>query len=243
MNRRALIIGNTGVDLPGVELDLVNYRSFLLSPLGGSWEPPEVTTLRNPSRIDVSQRLKGLASADYSMVVFAGHGDHSAASGSTRVQLSPGVMMDLAELKVGATKHTVIADCCRVLLKEALREEVLAKALKREAQLNRSLSRRLYDDHLGKCASGLVVLYACDVNETAGESSSEGGYYSTSLLSGAKAWADASGVVSGQSYGILSVVDAHDEAARRVRAQSGTRQKPVRECPRTALHFPFAVVA
>lgn len=136
MDRKALIIGTPGVDLPGVAVDMANYQQFLLSPLGGAWYSNEIVMLKNPTKSDVVAEVNKLGDAEYSMVIFAGHGRHPKMDGSTIVQLRPGVEMDSNELKVGAKKHSLILDCCRKLEKVKLAEDVLAKAMKGQKELN-----------------------------------------------------------------------------------------------------------
>lgn len=51
--------------------------------------------------------------------------------------------------------------------------EVLMKAAA-IAQLSPSECRRYYDKRIEECDIGLVVMYACSINETAGDDSSKG---------------------------------------------------------------------
>jgi hypothetical protein len=80
MERKALIIagvwqGCGDDELPGVVEDAKNYRSFLTSSLGGGWYSEEVTTLTDPSKSQIASCIKAMSSCDYSMVIFAGHGE------------------------------------------------------------------------------------------------------------------------------------------------------------------------
>ncbi|MFC5522616.1 caspase family protein [Polaromonas jejuensis] len=243
MNRKALIIGAPAPDIPGVKTDLKNYRDFLLSPLGGAWVSSEVVTLISPSEADVSAQIQSLSNASYSLVVFAGHGRHPTQDGSTLVELRPGLEIDSVRLRRGAEKHTLILDCCRKLSKTLLTEDVLAKAAKRELVLTASECRTYYDKRIADCGKGLVVLFACGIDETAGESPQAGGYYSASLMAAAHEWKSTSDIDLAKSYKIMSITDVHEQAATRVKALSGSRQNPTSEYPRTELRFPFAVLA
>lgn len=240
MKRKALIIGNTGRDLPGVEIDMRNYKAFMTTPLGGMWAAMEITLLNNPSENTVTTEINALRQADYSFVVFCGHGAYQGAS--TFVQIRPGVKISEDNLKIGAAKHTLILDCCRVVEPEVATESLMAKADKVAPLLNPSDCRMYFDEKIADCPSGLVVMYACSVNETAGEGHL-GGWYSTSLIDAAKQWHERSHVDTAKSYEILSVTDVHSRAEVSVKRRSGQRQNPVCDYPRTQKRFPFAIIA
>lgn len=237
MKRAALLIGGLDEDLIGVEADLGNFQAFLRSPAGGAWNASELTILRNPGALQVDVHLSLLKSADYSFVVFAGHGDHH--DGSTRVQLKEGVVISADKLKVGAPKHTLVVDCCRIVTR---RTNIAVEALLEKAEsagLAPSVARAAFDAEVTKCSGGLVTMYSCAVGEGAGEGS-DGGYYSRSLVDGARNWARASRG-TGDNYKCLSVFDVHNLAEPAVLRLSGNRQHPKIEKPRSKPYFPFAI--
>lgn len=100
---------------------------------------------------------------------------------------------DSLELRVGAAKHSLIMDCCRKpeserrLLKAAMESMSFDSA--RAQQPDPAQCRRYFDKEIGDCENGLVVMNSCSIDETAGESSSEGGYYTSSLIDSANEWA------------------------------------------------------
>src|SRR6266566_997687 len=112
MTRKALIVAGSALDLPGVEKDVMNYKQFFMSPLGGAWMASEVSVLKNPTKEQVEMYIRALQTADYSITIFAGHGSHPKRNGSTVVELRPGVQLEADDLKIGATKHTLVLDCC-----------------------------------------------------------------------------------------------------------------------------------
>ena len=249
VNRKALIIGSPGVYgsesyLKGVAVDLKNYTDFFRSPLGGSWRQNEITVLQSPSKDSVINEIRALKSAEYSIVIFSGHGYHDGASNSTIVELSSSVSLDSKELKIGAPKHTLILDCCRQVYTPKLMFEDLAKAMdKRAVQLSSDECRRYYDKHIADCANGIVTLYSCSVGESALDDASRGGVYLSSLLKVATQWLDQSSVDTSKNWNKLTVVGAHDRAELLVKQESGNRQNPNIQKPREEPYFPFAVIA
>ncbi len=188
MDRRALIVGAPYNDLPGVRQDIVNYTNFLLSPLGGAWRKEEISVLDSPTHQQLSTEIKFLQRADYSFVVFSGHGYHPLGATSVRILLRHAVEIDSNELRIGARKHALILDCCRKLETETVMDSVAKRALRERHELNPNNCRKFFDIELSTCGDGLVVLHACGLDELASETASQGGYYSRALTSTAREW-------------------------------------------------------
>lgn len=237
MTRKALIIGSPDAQIPGVYADMRNYRDFFKSPSGGGWYEHEITTLENPSASAVRECVRALQIADYSVVIFAGHGYYSAARRCTMVQLQSNIEMEEHELKIGAKKHTLIIDACRVVVDDRVLKKAMESVAILSARTSTNSSRQVFDSAIARCAPGLATMYSCALNETAGDIKDVGGRYSSSLLQVSSEWADASGV------GVLSVSDAQERAIPLVQKQSGGRQNPTHDFPRTVPRFPFAVKA
>jgi hypothetical protein len=166
MNRKALIISNPGQQgtanfCAGVIKDVVNYRSFFLSPIGGLWRDFEILEMSRPTVAEVREKAKGLSRSDYAVVVFAGHGWYSTSLNSTGLELCDGQEIDSVELRSGAPKQTLILDCCR--RKSSAIPTKLTDSMrfaKRGTTVNPEECRKFYDTCIGDCASGLVVMHA-----------------------------------------------------------------------------------
>jgi hypothetical protein len=110
-------------------------------------------------------------------------------------------------------------------------------------QINPDDCRKYYDRRIEECPGGLVVMYACSIDEVAGDDPQKGGYYSYSLLETSHEWARNSTVDTSKSVGYFSVVEAHDATVPPVRRLSGGRQNPSIEKPRTTPYYPLCIVA
>src|SRR5579863_3094297 len=82
MIRKALLIGCPGDkldedNLPGVNVDLNKFYSFLRSYTGGAWEHEEITLLWNPTEKKVLNEVKVNNNVDYSITYFSGHGGYT----------------------------------------------------------------------------------------------------------------------------------------------------------------------
>ena len=249
MDLQALVIGNPGEPgdtssyCDGVNRDLAFYPEFLRSPLGGAWKHSEITVLDRPGVQAALAAMQNLKYADYSVVVFTGHGHTDPTTRSTILSLKRGHEIDSLELRRGAPKHTLILDCCRELpapritTDAQLREEWIAKP-----GLDPARCRRAYEAFLDDCHPGLVVLHACRIDELANDDPAAGGHYCSSLLAVTREWSRSRQMEPGYFYS-LSISAAHERAIPRVDGLSGGRQHPRIEKPRSEHHFPFGVIA
>lgn len=248
MKFRAIIVGNPGERgeqsyCAGVDIDLGAYPAFLGSALGGAWREDEVKVLRRPSVQEVRTAIAELKRADYSLAVFCGHGHVDARSGSTILTLKRDHEVDSNELRVGAPKHTLILDCCRVVAPRIALDEAMRKAMVAKVALDPDTCRTYYEAALRECADGLIVLFACAESETANDDATLGGIYSSSLISSAQQWSNSRGFQTATHAYPFTVVRAHADAAARVDVLSGGRQHPNIQKPRSAPYFPFGIVA
>jgi len=240
MIRRALIIGSPDKDIPGVLDDMKNYRAFLKSFAGGAWFDQEIITLESPTKLQLFTQLELLKSADYSFLVFAGHGGYSAYQRVTMLKLNPSTDISENDLKVGASKRTVIIDACRVHIDKQPLREAMKAVLAMDSYRSADPSRALFDRSIEACPPGLAVLYGCSVGEGAGETAGIGGRYSCALLEVAGDWENGYFTQRGTA---LSVSDAHEKAGTLVSERSGGSQNPKGEFPRSLPRFPLAVKA
>jgi hypothetical protein len=249
MDRRALIIANPGTQgeesyCHGVSRDVDNYKAFLKSPVGGFWSEDEIVVRHKPSHATIISDIGQQKRADYSLTVFCGHGYHTARTNSTIVELKQGTDIDADELRAGANKHTLILDCCRVIHTAVYAEDAAPQILKKAvSKISASECRKFYDKAIADCPTGIVVLFGCSINETAGDSDTQGGFYSYSLISAAEAWSRETDVDTSEKYRPLSVVKAHEMAAQGVARMSGSRQTPAIDKPRSGNYFPFCIIA
>lgn len=249
ISRKALIIGAPDEKIPGVNLDIKNLSAFFKSPIGGSWYDKEITTLVSPSANDIRKQVELLRGYDYSLIFFAGHGYHSIERKRTILHINSKEILDSLELRTGAAKHSLIMDCCRKpeserrLLKAIMDSMCFTEA--KTQQPNPTECRKYFNKAIGDCDNGLVVMNSCSIDETAGDSSSEGGYYTSSLIDSANDWArkNLQTIDLTKDYSTLSTQQCHNWAAEQVKSLSGGRQNPTFESPRTEKKFPFAIIA
>lgn len=180
MNKRILLIGNDK-GLPGVKVDLANYRNFFKSPYGGNWYDTEITEMLNPTKIKLKSALEifKFTSLDYFIVIFSGHGGQER---ETILELnSQGETIGESELHDIACRQLNIFDCCRCYpepISKGLQLEALEKLF---TEFN---TRSKFEKRISESVHQQVLLYACSIGEYSYDTS-DGGIYSQYLLKAA----------------------------------------------------------
>jgi hypothetical protein len=187
MIRRAIIVGCPGTGesfLHGVSVDMNNYKQYLMSNSGGSWNSSEIYMVKNPNRTELIKVLSKVISEnnDYTLISFSGHGWETE-GGKTNLLLRNEEEITLAELKTNADRQLIILDSCRAIEREQISESTdFLKAINSRLLFISTLYREKYENLLLDCEKGIIVLYACSRDETAGENVN-GGYFSQIIIS------------------------------------------------------------
>lgn len=242
-SRVALLIGCPGVRgrdgfLPGVTVDIEKYSDYLLSLAGGAWNGREIVRRMNPGRAELVSEIARLPKCDYSLTVFSGHGRMSNRNGRTYLLLSNNEEISVNELITKSDRQLIIVDACRSYPPQELAGDTMIKSailehIERDARRD---ARALFDSHLMRCEHGLSIMYACSVNQAAGEDpDGSGGYFSTALLESCEDWAS-----TRDAFRILPVDVAFQLAEKRIR-NFLTTQTPQILNQRRLHSFPFAV--
>lgn len=245
MKRKAILVAAPGDlpganpknKLPGTKIDIENMYGFLQSPVGGAWTADEITVLVDPSLIELRSYFPHLLAADYSYFHFAGHGRHIESKDSTQMMLRPNEWVDTSLIvNSSAQKSTVVVDACREIVRKDILKATLEAFSSQRKIISRSDARQVFDAQVELCRPMDVQLYSCSRDELANEDSERGGLYTAALVDSSGSWNRS----LGQSR-ILSVRDAHEAAAAKVKGSTRNRQNPHSVYPRTENYFPFAV--
>jgi len=199
MKKRILIIGNDA-GLPGVKIDVENYRRFFKSSVGGNWLDSEIRVLLNPMQVTLMNELTSLRTQllDYLIIIFSGHGGQER---ETVLEINRmGEQISESVLRGICHRQLNIFDCCRSYpesIEEATRVTNLIKSF---SSYN---TRDAYEKRILESISQQVLLYSCSIGEVSHDTS-EGGAYSKNLIFSAADF----------TSGFKLVGDAHAEAAR-----------------------------
>jgi hypothetical protein len=193
LTRKAILIGNNlghqaPLFLSGVNYDLINYNTYLQSGIGGSWLPAEIEILKNKTRAEIKAYIDSTY-ADYTFIVYSGHGFVDRASGVTYMCVKDGFLSEKI-LNTHSNRQTLIFDCCRSL--ENLSEDTsgffgrmqsLEKGgIVKSKQRIINNSRIRFNRALEKSSFGKFKAYACLIGETSGDNPNSGGVFLTELL-------------------------------------------------------------
>lgn len=250
MKKHILLISNPGEKgadnyCNGVNVDIENYYNYFTSPLGGAWYPSEITHLDRTTVSGLKSTLSKMKDNDYLKVIFCGHGYYSGGRTSTILELKTKEEIDSIELRGIVPKQTIILDCCRKIYPDIILEARMAKLAKSFSfsDLNSQDCRRYYEETIRNCSPGVIVTYGCNINEVAGDSSSQGGYFSSCLLKACKKIHENSNVDIKTNYYAYNIVKVFNEAVPLVQKLSGNTQNPQIEKPRSDPYYPFAIIA
>ncbi len=224
---------------------------------GGYYSDAEIRAFDKPSKAKVREELSLLSKdgVEFSILIFCGHGWYSTVSNSNIFRLNDNnEEIDSLEFRAGAKKRIVIEDNCRKPHKEYINEDIIkgfsAMALSDgfRRQVNPDQCKIYYNNKIKSCPQQIIIGQACSIGETAGDSPTNGGYYSASLLKQTvkTAEADLHSIDLSKSFQTYSFPLSHNNAIPLVRNLSGNTQNPQIEKPRFADakdYLPFAVVA
>lgn len=229
MKRTAIIIGNEGTlrnPLPGVPVDMVNYRNFLRSDFGGAWEENEIIS-GNKWDIDslhneiFRNKIRG---TEYFLIIFTGHG-YAIKGDDTYFELQDGEDLGLKKLHgwLYGTRSLVIADSCRkyIRITESTRPQARVKSFSSGGTLiPRYVYRDLYDRNLGQLEPNHSTFAASAGLDECADDSDEGGVYTKALLEAAQ------NVVKYGKPGTYTVNYIHEKAVSILAKDPSVSQNP-----------------
>lgn len=228
--RRALLIMSQEDDIPGVAIDRENWKNHLRSPAGGAWQDHEFAVCNKPTSTQLSMALSWTSSADYTFIAFSGHGSARSET-DTVLDINDKDTVSSTKLVTQAARQTLILDCCRKLPQRRFTEARAINSISMDSYKDPELARLRFDQHLRSCDPFRVQLNGCDVDQTAGESDSSGGFYTSALIRAAQATPAGT---------ILGIREAH-QAARRAVMERQPSQTPTGSYPRSGPSFPFGI--
>jgi len=186
MKKKALFIANTH-GLNGTKKDIINMRNFLYSNSGGAWEDFEFCEpLYNPSKyklMDVVNRLK-YENCDYVIVLFSGHGGQKR---ELLIEINENEeTINESELKGIAKRQLTIFDCCRVVLRENLRDDgILNKSQLNFSSYQRNIIRQIYDERIIQAIQQQATLYSCSIGQSSYDTN-EGAVYLSNFINASR---------------------------------------------------------
>jgi hypothetical protein len=178
MKKKILLIGNND-GLPGVKIDLANYKKYFKSNTGGQWNDDEIIELLNPKKDDLISLIDDLKkqNLDYAIVVFSGHGGMKR---KTVLELNPdGELFSESRFENISKRQVTILDCCRAYMQnisESLNEVRLVKSFSAYAG-----TRARFEKRISESLSQQIKIYSCAEGEYSHDTP-KGGAYSKNLI-------------------------------------------------------------
>lgn len=180
VTRKAILIGCPGNGesfLNGVEYDLENMRSLLLSDKCGRWNDDEIITLPNPNRYSLLLLIQSTC-ADYVFIYFSGHG-WTSNTGARMLELSDYSISDLSLLN-RSPRQLIVVDACR---------EYIAPGIGGLPDFGERFdnfdgyyqAREAFNHYIANSPYGKVIVHATQSNQLSFDSPT-GGYFTQALI-------------------------------------------------------------
>lgn len=181
-NRKLLLICNPGVPgvnhVPSVPAVLQRYKNYFQSAVGGYWRDDEI--IEEEVGYNDEAELTWLfcklgeitRNADYSMIVFVGHGG-SSDENNDQIQLSKGKLVPVSSFLApegfeGSMKRTIIIDACRTLI-EAPQQQILLEQRTYSAggMLEADWCKNLYNEVIDNCDPHVELIQSTQYGQDA----------------------------------------------------------------------------
>lgn len=187
MRKIALLIGNSD-GLEGVKIDLVEWKKFLISPIGGAWERNEIKMIMNPQKCELLSYINELRKTkayDFAIVVYSGHGGYS--KGTILEINERGETIMENDLLSIAPRQISVFDCCRSLVdgNQSINESQIRGFSNDGINAKIQAIRNAYNQRIMQAIPQQICLYACRIGETALDTEN-GALYIQTLLQQAR---------------------------------------------------------
>lgn len=240
MTRQAILIGAPSVKpvLSGVRQDLKDIKAFLLSNSGGAWREDEIITLIDPSPHEVQAFVNASKSKDYVFITCSGHGEHQIGKNldETVMYLNEEETISINNINPQNKRHLIIVDVCRGIVRPVERQKAIFEA-SMESYSNKAYVnyRQVFDDAVMRTSEGRIVVYSCDINQSAGDDGT-GGVFTQELLKSPEQFKPKNG-----DYRIVNIEQAF-EVAKKMTYTKNAPQSAVLNAGRRRDFFPFSIV-
>lgn len=222
MKRKSILIGNTD-GLPGVKVDITNFKSFLSCEVGGCWLESEIEIFHDPKKIDIMKKIDNVRREkyDYVIVLFSGHGGYKR---QTVLQINKNNdTINESDIMFISSRQLNVYDCCRCHIEPVTEGLALDRSFGATTRSIESV-RLKYDNRIMQSIPQQSILYSCSVGESSNDTPN-GGVYLQNLLKSAR------NVRKDQEFKLVGL--AHDEAASLVKDYN--RNSPYKQNPESIL--------
>lgn len=240
--RKAILVGLGGKPgeqgyLQGVEVDLNNYRKYLLSSIGGNWYEHEIDILHNKTAKEIQTHIQS-QTASYVFVQYSGHGGFLRHSGKTYLWIDNKYESEDILLAPKSTWQTVILDTCRTLIAPEKESRMFTEVFAKGGPVALMSTRKIFEDAFEYVEPGTIRMYSAGIGEEAGEdpAGKEGGLFTYEYLRFA--------TIHGKSKRIGSVRNISEnfwETKPIVSSRSGGKQNPEIVHARRLKFPPFSI--
>lgn len=198
----------------------------------------EILTLIDPSPHEVQTYVNASKSKDYVFITCSGHGEHQIGKklDETVMYLNEKETIFINSINPQNKRHLIIVDVCRGIVRLIERQkavlEVDMQSFANKAYID---YRKVFDNAVMSSTEGRIVVYSCDINQSAGDDGT-GGVFTQELLKSPQQFKPNNG-----NYGIVNIEQAFD-VAKEMTYKKNAPQSAVLNAGRRRDFFPFSIV-
>ncbi len=222
--------------LPGSKVDGINWQNYFLSATGGGFYKYEIKILENPSFIELFSEINSNV-AEYSIVIFSGHGFFSVQLRQTVLQINDQETFPSSYLLNGSSRQLIVIDSCQNLDRKQSSNFIgdAAPYLDFPNDLMPYQARTLLDENLRQGPPGTAMIFSSSVGHSSW-STPNGSNFSNAILTSARNWAS-----HFEPNCILTISGAHDFSIKHLKKNAKQIQRPEILRSNNRVNFPFAV--
>ncbi|HTA63214.1 MAG TPA: caspase family protein [Bacteroidia bacterium] len=177
----------------GVKADVINYQRYFKSPIGGAFNPDEITVLKNPSWKRLKAQLLALP-ADFTIFIFSGHGFFATNTQKAvfNINENDAVAAQTIINHIQSTKKLIIFDACQSYLEAYHYLEGIGDVeqyMNFRSSVPKLRARQLFNEAILDNPDGAQILMSCSRGQES-VLSPTGSFFSYALLTSSQNWSN-----------------------------------------------------
>jgi hypothetical protein len=178
----------------GVKADVINYKRYFQSPIGGAFDPAhEITILKNPSWKRLKAHLMA-STADFTIFIFTGHGFFATNTEKVVFNISAEDAVSAKTIieHIQSPKKLIISDSCQSYMEGYHYFEGLGDTeqyMSFHSSVTKLRARHLFNSAIIASPKGTQLLLSCSRGQES-VLSPTGSFFSYALLTSSQSWSN-----------------------------------------------------
>jgi hypothetical protein len=178
----------------GVKADVINYKRYFQSPIGGAFDPDhEITILKNPSWKRLKAHLMA-SPADFTIFIYTGHGFFATNTGKIVFNISEEDAIAAQTIidHIQSPKKLIISDACQSYMEGYNYLEGIGDVeqyMSFRSLVTKPRARQLFNRAIIDSPNGTQLFMSCSCGQES-VLSPTGSFFSYALLTSSQSWSN-----------------------------------------------------